>query len=326
MATILQKERTRFNAAAKKNGNNSNPIKTFQIVDTNYKSQPVDIRDDFLAPLEDPSVIKVEKVDFASGELPEFKKLYAVVLDNILSKQECDQLIHLAELSAGGHGEAKILDNGWKPAMVNAGVGCEFYAPQYRNSDRIIWDNNVLVERLWNRIRQGKGIKEYLSALDGPDYAPVLGYGATKRGERWVPTKQGINERMRFLKYGAGQFFRRHCDGVFETADRSQRSFYTVQLYLNDSAQALGMDTPKRRQAAIAYESKEKQRGKLLFGGATTFHSPDNSDKSMDIDPSQNSLLHSGADVVAGEKYTMRSDIMYEFESGKDKSAGIVFH
>ena len=177
-----------------------------EIVKTNYKSHEVKIPDDFLAPLPDPTSIKVEKIDFANSELPEFKRLYAVVLDNLLSQEECDQLIHLAELSAGGHDEKKLADNGWIPAMVNAGVGREFYAPEYRNSDRIVWDNKMLVERLWNRVLQGKGIKDYLSVLDGQDYYSVD--STIRNGQRWAATTQGMNERMRFLKYGAGQYFR----------------------------------------------------------------------------------------------------------------------
>jgi hypothetical protein len=211
MATILQKERARRKAAADKQTENENSdlIRKLQIVNTNYTSLPVDIPEDFLAPLPDPSTIKVETVDFANSVLSEYGKLYAVVLDNVLSQEECNQLIHLAELSAGGHGEEDKPNNGWVPAMVNAGPGKEFFAPDYRNSDRIVWDNNMIVERLWKRIIQGKGVKEYLSVLDGEKYYPVVGDGATRWGERWVITKQGMNERMRFLKYGAGQFFRR---------------------------------------------------------------------------------------------------------------------
>jgi hypothetical protein len=210
MSTILQKERARRKAAADKQtkAQDPNPIRTLQIVNTNYTSYPVDIPESFLAPLPDPSIIKVEKVDFANSVLSEYKKLYAIVLDNILSLEECDQLIHLAELSAGGHREDNLPNNGWIPAMVNAGPGREFYAPDYRNSDRIVWDNTMLVQRIWKRILQGEGIKEYLSVLDGEKYYPVVGDGATRRGERWVVSKQGMNERMRFLKYGAGQFFR----------------------------------------------------------------------------------------------------------------------
>ena len=202
MATILQKKKAQDLVSVQGS--------THGLYKTSYTSVPVPIPDSFLAPLPDPSVIKVEKIDFAKTVLPGYKNLYAVVLDNVLSKEECEQLIHMAEQSAGAHqdDEEEVENNGWRPAMVNAGPGREFVALDYRNSDRIIWDNKVVVKRLWDRVLQGKGMREYLSALDGEEYLPVVGDGASRRGERWVVTKQGINERMRFLKYGAGQYFR----------------------------------------------------------------------------------------------------------------------
>jgi hypothetical protein len=36
-------------------------------------------------------------------------------------------------------------------------------------------------------------------------------------------------------------------------------------------------------------------------------------------------LLHSGDDVKAGIKYTMRSDLMYEFEGGKNGEGNVIF-
>lgn len=184
-------------------------LKDPQIVKTSYTSVPVNIPKDFLAPLRDPSVIKTEKIDFEKTTLPEYRKLYAVVLDNVLSQEECKQLIHMAEKSAGGHSDDhEVPNSGWRPAMVNAGPGKEFLALDYRNSDRIIWDEKVLAKRLWDRVLQSQAVKEYLSVLDEDLCPTVLGKSATGREERWVATKQGVNERLRFLKYGAGQYFR----------------------------------------------------------------------------------------------------------------------
>lgn len=180
---------------------------------TSYSSLPVDIPDDFLAPLLDPSVIKVQRIDFKKTPLPEYEGCYAVVLDNVLSQGECDELIHLTEKSAGAHrDDDEVPNNGWRPAMVNAGPGHEFLDKDYRNSDRIIWDNDIMTERIFNRVLQGKGIQEDLSILEGEAYEKVLGDYGGEKGERWVLTKQNrtpLNERMRFLKYGPGQFFRR---------------------------------------------------------------------------------------------------------------------
>jgi hypothetical protein len=86
-----------------------------------------------------------------------------------------------------------------------------------------------------------------------------------------------------------------------------------VHLYLNDSAQELekeGITPPEG----------------LLRGGATTFHASRDSDRKLDVDPKagrvllfqHRRLLHSGDDVISGIKYTMRSDLMYDFEGASD--------
>jgi hypothetical protein len=200
MSTILQKART--------SGGPGRRTPFPEVVRTSYTNVPVEIPDSFLAPLPDPSIIKVSKIDFENSPLPEYKRLYAVVLDNVLSKGECDQLIFMAEMSVGAHrGGDEPDNNGWKPAMVNAGRNYEVLALDYRNSDRIIWDERVVATRLWGRIMQAQGMKEYFSVLEGEGYVPAVG-DTISRGERWVVTKQGLNERLRFLKYGAGQYFK----------------------------------------------------------------------------------------------------------------------
>jgi hypothetical protein len=147
-----------------------------QVVKTEYTNVPVSIPESFLAPLPDPSGIKVSKIDFEDSPLPEYKRLYAVVLDNVLSKEECDQLLAMVEMSVGAHrGGDEPKNNGWRPAMVNAGRNYEVLALDYRNSDRIIWDSHVAAQRLWHRVMQAEGMKEYFSVLQGEEYQPVCG-------------------------------------------------------------------------------------------------------------------------------------------------------
>ena len=98
------------------------------------------------------------------------------------------------------------------------------------------------------------------------------------------------------------------------TEDGSQRSFYTIHLYLNDSAQVLGVPENK--------DNTDADDKPALRGGATTFHSTTSTSR-LDVDPKagrvlifqHRSLMHSGDDVTAGIKYTMRSDLMYQFET-----------
>jgi hypothetical protein len=79
---------------------------------------------------------------------------------------------------------------------------------------------------------------------------------------------------------------------------------FTIHLYLNDS--------------------KAEVEGAELVGGATTFYSSDEK-RRIDVDPKAGRVLifqhrrlyHSGDDVLAGIKYTMRTDIMYELVRGE---------
>lgn len=80
-------------------------------------------------------------------------------------------------------------------------------------------------------------------------------------------------------------------------------TFYTIQLYLNDSA------------------ANDPQSD--LVGGATAFLSR-KGDARIDVNPKAGSVLifqhrglfHEGARVDKGTKYTMRTDILYEWVKG----------
>ncbi|PGH23545.1 hypothetical protein AJ80_02325 [Polytolypa hystricis UAMH7299] len=291
---------------------------------TTYTSLPVDIPPTFLSPLPNPSsTIQVEKINFAASPLPEYSGLYALILDNVLSPDECTTLLRMAEMSAGAHrSDTSVENNGWIPAKVNMGGNYELLATDYRNSDRIIWDSEEIVKRLWARVMQGEGVRECLETLAGEEYACILGNRARDRGEKWVVTEQGINERMRFLKYGAGQYFRRHCDARYVTPDGSQSSHFTIHLYLNDSAQALGIPEPTTTSPNTTDPSADanlndpqqlidtdEKPASLIRGGATTFHSRDGR-RRLDVDPKtgrvlifqHTRLVHSGDEVRAGIK------------------------
>jgi hypothetical protein len=99
-----------------------------------------------------------------------------------------------------------------------------------------------------------------------------------------------LNERLSFLRYGPGTYFRSHCDGRLELPD-GRKSLVTVQIYLGDEG---------------------------CQGGATRFWSA-NEDRFVDVDPKpgrvlifqQRNMLHSGEDIIQGMKYTLRSDFMF---------------
>lgn len=321
-----------------------------------YFSKEVPLPDDFLPPVptaSDAQPMTMTPVDWKTTKLPEYDGRYAVVVDNVLSQSECDELIRLAEASVervrlgddnatavgGQNGPAQQQErhnfpDPWRPAMINAGGGYEVLDTTYRHSDRIIWDSQDVVDRLWARCMQGDvgaALRERLAVLQGNEGHKVVG-GYKEKGEEWTQRweMRRLNRRMRFLRYGPGQFFKResclepffplllladwstlkyvnyytaHCDSYYieEIDGQTLRTMFTVHLYLNDSVAEAGEGNAK------------------LVGGATSFLSSDDKRK-VDVDPKAGRVLifqhfrlnHSGDEVTKGTKYTMRTEVMYE--------------
>jgi len=96
----------------------------------------------------------------------------------------------------------------------------------------------------------------------------------------------GLNERFRFYRYGRGEYFKWHKDGYFEKTP-DEVSMLTFLIYLNESFE--GGDTQFR------WETVRPREGMLL------------------VFPHKQS--HQGAEISAGTKYVLRSDVMYERRS-----------
>ena len=164
------------------------------------------------------------------------------------------------------------------------------------------------------------------------DNVRITGHGPVKRGETWRVSR--LNERLRFLRYERGMYFREHCDGCYVTPDGREMSWLTVHVYLNGGEEAA---SPFPRKGELANGEKGEHTAtatatdpeKLpLKGGATRFFSPSlparTEDKCFDVDPrigaclvfQHKGLVHSGEKVEQGVKYTVRTDVMYEKVEG----------
>lgn len=269
---------------------------------TSHAEFPSILPEDFLT---SPSPnLTVSRIDFTQTSLPENEGRYAVLLDNVLSPQECETLIRAAEATSP--------EKGWERAMVNIGGGRQMLIEDNRNCGRIIWDSPEMVDRIWKRIEHVPEVQEIKRLENVPG---IFGNGPAKWREVWRFTRP--NERMRFLKYVGGEYFRPHCDGSYVTPDGKERSYFTMHLYLNDAGTVTEDDlkgmSAKERKTAVS---------SVLVGGATTFHAWDMKRK-YDVMPKagrillfqHRDLIHSGDDVVSGVKYTMRTDLMYTVDS-----------
>lgn len=93
----------------------------------------------------------------------------------------------------------------------------------------------------------------------------------------------GLNELFRFYRYRPGQLFKKHRDESF-IRNESEASYYTFMVYLNDG----------------------------FTGGQTTFESQTIEPKCGKALIFRHELEHEGSEVLTGEKYVLRSDIMYK--------------
>ena len=141
--------------------------------------------------------------------LPWNPKKIAYKVRNVLSSEECRQLIEATE------------SFGYERAMVNVGGGRQILNTDYRDSFRFMTDNKGLAEAIYNRaIFQNTEVLDGLKSLHNGRSAPVE-----------------LNERLRFLKYHENQKFDMHADGCYRRPSSHQnhgdRSYFTILIYLN---------------------------------------------------------------------------------------------
>ena len=96
----------------------------------------------------------------------------------------------------------------------------------------------------------------------------------------------GLNERFRFYRYTSGQRFAPHIDGCFARPN-GEESLLTFMVYLNDDFEGGTTNFLEERPPLVV----QPERGMALVFA--------------------HQQLHEGAAVVSGQKYVLRSDVMY---------------
>ncbi|KAJ5108818.1 Prolyl 4-hydroxylase alpha subunit [Penicillium angulare] len=295
-----------------------------------------------------PQNAHIHKIDFTNTTppIPAFKNNFAAVIDNFMTESECTELLHLAEQSTNPTSDNAPV---WERAMVNAGGGKQVMAVDTRKSGRIIFDSHDIAQRILDRLLP---FMKELGIDRVHDMPTVTGLGPARRGETFHLA--GLNERLRFLRYEGGDYFRPHWDGCYVTSDGKERSLFTIHLYLNgEGEQDMGELLPEIERAEkknalfvkdgevdlmdVGDESEsESEDGsggaarvatdsnkETLLGGATSFTDDYRAKQVVRVFPKtgsilifqQRNLMHCGDDVFRGVKYTLRSDVMYTTES-----------
>ncbi|OJJ97532.1 hypothetical protein ASPACDRAFT_123463 [Aspergillus aculeatus ATCC 16872] len=256
---------------------------------------------DTFLPATAPPSATAHRIDFTqtTPPLPPYRHLFAAIIDNVFTEAECTELLRLAEASTL---TATSQTPQWERAMLNVGAGEQVLRPDTRNCGRIILDAPELAQKLGDRILPFLRDEFGLDVLEKDAWRVTL---QTRR--RYQLTR--LNERLRFLRYQGGEFFRPHWDGWYTTPDRRERSFFTVHVYLNGEGEGdeglVGGATSFVRRLEVEREEDEVVKVLPKVGSVLVFQ--------------QNDLLHAGEPVVRGVKYTLRTDVMYsEILEGED--------
>jgi prolyl 4-hydroxylase len=144
--------------------------------------------------------------------------------------------------------------------------------PDLRNNERVMFDDVDAAAALFARMAP---------------FVPAELRGEPRTTQTQGPTWRavGLNERFRGYRYRPGQRFAPHFDGCFARSETEQ-SAITVLLYLNDGC---GGGATRLLDYGVTVAPK---RGMLFLF--------------------DHYLLHEGAEVTAGEKHVLRSDVMYQ--------------
>jgi len=207
-----------------------------------------------------------------------YNGFYVKVLDDFFTSEECAALIALAES-----------DDNWKLAAVHYGLGPHenYVNTDYRNSERILRFDHETSGKLYQRLLPC--VQELVEIKGGGEWEGIVGQPGRVSGT-WKLV--GLNERLSFLRYEQGHYFRGHCDGTVELPD-GRKSRVTVQIYLGDDADVEGGATRiSMGEEASSFVDVEPKMGRVLIF-------------------QQRGLFHSGEDVTKGVKYALRSDFMF---------------
>ncbi|RDW81348.1 uncharacterized protein DSM5745_04905 [Aspergillus mulundensis] len=263
---------------------------------------------DFLPP-QPPASAHCQVIDFAATNpaLPEYKRYLAAVIDNALTESECKELLRIAEASTPD-GQT------WERAMINIGGGRQKISTESRNCGRIILDDSEIADKLQARLMPF--LREL--GIERLENRPLV-TGLAGRNKTYQLTK--FNERLRFLKYVGGEYFRPHWDAHYTTPDKRERSYFTVHLYLNGDGEQDLTELKRATDAEVEGEAKNIDLDGPLLGGATSFLPRyEEKERHVRVFPrtgsvlvfQQSELLHGGDSVFRGTKFTLRTDVMYE--------------
>ncbi len=181
--------------------------------------------------------------------------------------------------------EQMLAEKDRKQQFLTANIN---YPTYYRNNERQVCDDESLAQKLFDKV------KTYLP--------PIIETQTGIDAEQGTWQLKELNHRIRFCRYIAGQYFHRHLDGVHYRSAQVQ-SKLTFMVYLNGAEDFEGGRTlfyQNKTDTAIAAAYTPRQGDLIVF---------------------DHHIWHEGEELKSGEKFVLRSDILYE-QIGRKNNPG----
>jgi hypothetical protein len=195
-----------------------------------------------------------------------------------------------------------------------------------RHSGRNIHHCSATAADLFRRLRPHLPTHGRVAAVQQQPLAPrppqPAGEEASTAAEQQLPAAAvgrpccGLNEQLRFLRYGRGEFFAPHYDGVYPRPDGSACSELTVMVYLNGG----GGEDFAGGTTRILPHPPPRDTGAMAAAAAGATALRDGERCLYEFEPARgdvlvfsHDILHEGAPVSWGCKYAVRTDVMFGY-------------
>ncbi|CAJ2500517.1 Uu.00g033700.m01.CDS01 [Anthostomella pinea] len=241
------------------------------------------------------------RIDFSQTPLAEdYGSYFAMVLDNLLTPEECAAL----QASAGDNWQSLSKGESFRECQQILSFSPRWSAALYER----------IAAHLPDEVKALRKGSELAANVAGASHLK-----ANMGAKKTVWRLKGANERLSFLRYRPGHFFKPHCDALYGREGKDEKSFLTCQIYLNDAPEG-GDGGASGGGETRFWASQVGKRRKARDGNDTQPDDDKNDMPFLDVKPKvgravvfqQRMLWHSGQEVKNGEKFTVRMDLMFE--------------
>lgn len=209
----------------------------------------------------------------------------AFLIHNLFTSDECAHLIQRAQ------------ETGFEKATVEGPDGEQITRSDIRSCGRCIIDDVALADSIFEKVRDAiRGMHPFEEKVMHAPWVSSSNNSSAQHNnniENDKITAVGLNERLRFMKYTKGHFFAPHQDISYTRGSEfgekaGETSHITVQIYLNDKFKG---GTTRFVCGERYYDVQPRKGSALIF---------------------DHDLPHEATPVTRGQKYSVRTDIMFK--------------